>query len=433
MSNPQRKRNLIVNYIPSGLEESYLYNLFAMVGPIKSLRIMRNADGTGKGYGFVEYEDHLCAEKAIEQFDRLVVQNKRLKVAFARPGGTREGCNLFVKNLPKTWTTERLTMEFGRYGDLLESRVLSTNDDQSRRCGFVRFDLPRDAQNAIRAMNGHIPHDGDFQIKVTHATKRRPARGKYDYNDTMSIKSDTENEYERTPTSRMTPYSQSMNGQDTATSSPAPSMRGNHQYSDYAPHPYYSRPYEIYRNPYGYGMQNTSEVDWRRSQYEAAHYETQMDQYQYFQNQERNHPAATGALSRLYPVDTEEEQEPDAFRSRSKSRSKNGSSSKSSNEFHHNGNNHQTPTAPVVQENDSEQTEEDLSIMLMNLPTFMEELHLQHLCGKYGKVVKIDIQRDNNANSLGCAEVTFETGEEKKRAWKGLDGCEMCNKIIICH
>ena len=36
----------------------------------------------------------------------------------------------------------------------------------------MRFDLPRDAQNALREMNGFIPRDGNFQIKVTHATKR---------------------------------------------------------------------------------------------------------------------------------------------------------------------------------------------------------------------------------------------------------------------
>lgn len=71
--------------------------------------------------------------------------------------------------------------------------------------------------------------------------------------------------------------------------------------------------------------------------------------------------------------------------------------------------------------------------MLANLPTFLEELHLQHICRKYGEVSKILIQRDNNDNNLGCAEVTFVTLESKEAALKGLNGCVMCDKTIICH
>jgi len=99
-SNVQRRRNLIVNYIPSSLQEDQLYDLFATVGPIKSLRIMRNADGTGKGFGFVEYNSYKHAAEGIKKLNGLTMWGKTMKVRYAKLGSSREGCNLFVQNIP---------------------------------------------------------------------------------------------------------------------------------------------------------------------------------------------------------------------------------------------------------------------------------------------------------------------------------------------
>jgi len=390
MSQPpatRKKRNLIVNYVPGYMEEEQLFALFAECGQIKSLRIMRNPDGTGKGYGFVEFYHSESAEKAIEQLDGLRLGKKRLKVAFARPGGSRDGCNLFVKNLPMTWDTSRLAEEFSRYGELLECRVLSTSDSQSRRCGFVRFNMPRNAQSAIANMNGYIPPDGNFQIKVAPATKRYQ---QYNQNPVgQSYQSHQEQkQYGYPPVQQQydpSPVGQSYQPHQEQRQYGYPPVQQQYQYE-----PYRHRDYQPPQS-----REWNQQSDPNRSQFP----------YQYQPD--------LASLS--------QEEEPFRPTSASPSRSDQGvtlvqQSLRSCN--------------IVSEQYIPEDQEESRSIVLTNLPTFLQEDHVKHLCAKYGKVVKINIQRDNNSNSLGCAEVVFDHSNAKKAALEGLNGCVVWNKKI---
>jgi len=364
---------------------------------------MRNSDSSGKGYGFVEYQTHASAEIAIKQFDGLKLGKKQLKVAYARPGGSREGCNLFVKNLPCTWTTEKLTEEFGYYGELLECRVLSTNDFQSRRCGFVRFDLPRDAHAAMKGMNGQIPEDGNFQIKVSHATKRGRSSNSNNSRNQQEKLVDDQNEpaynsrrlpnHEVNISFQNTNYSASTPFAFPGAPGPGPvgdsvMRRGN---SEFYGQPGFVAPpqqpqYDAFRDPYEYGSspslgsQPPSEAPMPVQQSYTSPQRLQNSTHR---------PPQTRNCSRFLSESAKE----------SSPCSKGGSH----------------------------------IIMLANLPTFLEEPHLQNICRKYGEVSKILIQRDNNDNNLGCAEVTFVTLESKEAALKGLNGCVMCDKTIICH
>jgi len=436
-----KRRNLIVNYIPSHLKEEQLYELFSSVGAIKSLRIMRNSDSSGKGYGFVEYQTHASAEIAIKQFDGLKLGKKQLKVAYARPGGSREGCNLFVKNLPCTWTTEKLNTEFGYYGELLECRVLSTNDFQSRRCGFVRFDLPRDAHAAMKGMNGQIPEDGNFQIKVSHATKRgRSSNDRSNSNNSRNQLLDDQNEpaynsrrlpnHEVNISFQNTNYSASTPFAFPGAPGPGPvgdsvMRRGNSEFYGQpgfvAPpqQPQYDafRAYEYGSSP-SLGSQPPSEAS--------------MPVQQSYTSPQRlpnstHRPSQTRNSAHFLHKSTEESRSSNSL-FESAAESQPPSSTEPS----------RSPSSRFLSESAKESSPQCSKggshiIMLANLPTFLEELHLQHICRKYGEVSKILIQRDNNDNNLGCAEVTFVTLESKEAALKGLNGCVMCDKTIICH
>lgn len=394
-SSVQRRRNLIVNYIPSHLQEDQLYDLFATVGPIKSLRIMRNADGTGKGYGFVEYQHQCDALQAIEEFDGKAMKNKNLKVAFARPGGSREGCNLFVKNLPTSWTTDKLTEVFGRFGDLLECRVLSTNDRQSRRCGFVRFDLPRDAQDALREMNGFIPSDGNFQIKVTHATKRSHGN---DNNQTRNHQG---------PPPRQQQPNRGQRGFNFNANAP------NYRYPPTGSHNG-SQAQEAYQpRDCGYGS--------RGYEFDPMFYQTQygsrdgfgprVNDFEYTPGSYGMRPGPNPEI--MPPIGV---QDPTSVLSRP-------------NQDSHNGFEQSIPVEQAIQTDNAD----DCTVMLASLPVFLDEHHINHICSKYGTIVNVVMQKDNNGNSLGCAVVTFATLAEKNAALEGLDGCEMCNKRIVCQ
>jgi len=413
-STAQRRRNLIINYIPSHLQEEQLFDLFGSIGPIRSLRIMRNADGTGKGFGFVEYNSYRDAAKAITDFNGLQVWDKTIKVRYAKLGSSREGCHLFVQGFPPTWTTETLTKQFSMFGELLECRVLATNDRQSRRCGFVRFDLPRDAQTAIREINGMIPEDGDFQIKVTHATKRGPH----------------------------------MNRRHQSRDQPRARNRGNlnpdaskFHYPPTAPQfDPTSQEHDAFQRPLSYG-------------YPARDFNPMFYQYNRGYGQPPLSEYGNSSLSRRIPpslnssaVDspTSALNHPMGTTSFPLSHSSNESSSSLlqrpfptlSNLLQIRQSDQESRGAPcenVPQRDATNEDKEEHCINFASLPTFLDAVHLKHICDRYGKVVDIIMQKDNNGNNLGCAIVKFETAAQKEAALDGLNGCEMCHKRIICH
>lgn len=58
--------------------------------------------GYSYGFGFVNYAKEDDAAKAISQLNGLQVQNKKLKVSYARPSGDDiKETNLYVTNLPR--------------------------------------------------------------------------------------------------------------------------------------------------------------------------------------------------------------------------------------------------------------------------------------------------------------------------------------------
>lgn len=81
---PEAIRNLIVNYIPSAIDEGQLRQLFENYGPTESVRIIRDRETKqSRGFGFVKYQCASAAFNAIQYLNGYQVSNKRLKIAYA--------------------------------------------------------------------------------------------------------------------------------------------------------------------------------------------------------------------------------------------------------------------------------------------------------------------------------------------------------------
>lgn len=80
------KTNLIVNYLPQNMTQDEVRGLFGNIGELESCKLIRNkATGQSLGYAFVNYTTCDEAEKAIATLNGLRVQNKTIKVSYARP------------------------------------------------------------------------------------------------------------------------------------------------------------------------------------------------------------------------------------------------------------------------------------------------------------------------------------------------------------
>jgi len=84
-AEPEVVRNLIINYIPTTIDEMQMRQLFEMYGPIETVKIVSDRETRqSKGYGFVKYRFSASAMYAIQYLNGYPLMNKRLKVAYAK-------------------------------------------------------------------------------------------------------------------------------------------------------------------------------------------------------------------------------------------------------------------------------------------------------------------------------------------------------------
>merc|ERR1712227_101079 len=177
-----RKTNLIVNYLPQTMTQEEIRSLFSSIGEVESCKLIRDkVTGQSLGYGFVNYHRIEDASKAIQTLNGLRLQNKTIKVSFARPSSEAiKGANLYVSGLPKHMTQPDLERLFSSCGNIITSRILCDNitgvnkgdgcvPGLSKGVGFIRFDQRIEAERAIQKLNGTIPEGATEPITVKFA------------------------------------------------------------------------------------------------------------------------------------------------------------------------------------------------------------------------------------------------------------------------
>ena len=177
--NPESKAqtNLIVNYLPPALTEEDVKGLFTNIGPVQSCKIIRDKlTQASLGYAFVNYVRSEDAKKAIDNLNGLPVQNKTIKVSYARPSSTTiRNANVYVAYLPKSTTQATLESIFEPFGKIITSKILIDNTGLSKGVGFVRFDKHTEAEAAIASLNGTMLPGSPQPILVKFANQSKPA------------------------------------------------------------------------------------------------------------------------------------------------------------------------------------------------------------------------------------------------------------------
>jgi len=180
--NPESKAktNLIVNYLPPTMSEEDVKNLFSTIGPIQSCKLIKEKLAQHSlGYAFVNYCTPADAEKAIQSMNGLPLQQKTIKVSYARPSSSIiKNANLYIAYLPKTITQADLESLFRPFGTIITSKILiDTTTGLSRGVGFVRFDKNSEAETAITAMNGKVLPGSTQPLMVKFANQPKPSAG----------------------------------------------------------------------------------------------------------------------------------------------------------------------------------------------------------------------------------------------------------------
>jgi polyadenylate-binding protein len=153
--------------------EIELYHVFENCGKIVYIQIFRKmGTGESRGFAFIHFETPENA-RAARSLNGTLVAGKPIRVAINSRKREPEA-NLFVKNLSATCTTTKLDGLFQSFGDIISSKI--SYDERGHSCGygFVQFASLEQADQALKAMQGHV-----FEGQELYVSKflRREDRG----------------------------------------------------------------------------------------------------------------------------------------------------------------------------------------------------------------------------------------------------------------
>lgn len=185
--------NIYVKNIDTEVAEEEFKELFARFGNVTSAVIQVDDEGKSRGFGFVNFETHDEAQKAVDALHDSEYNGKKLFVTRAQKKAEREeelrksyaqakmeklskyqGVNLYIKNLEDDIDDERLRAEFEPFGAISSAKVMRDDKGTSKGFGFVCFSSPDEATKAVAEMNNKMI--GSKPLYVSLAQRREVRR-----------------------------------------------------------------------------------------------------------------------------------------------------------------------------------------------------------------------------------------------------------------
>lgn len=185
--------NVFVKNLSESTTEEDLKNIFGEFGTITSAVVMRDADGTSRCFGFVNFESADDAAQSVETLNGQTFDNKEWYVGKAQKKSERElelkvrfeqsvkeaadkssGLNLYIKNLDDSIDDDSLKEMFSPFGTITSFKVMRDPHGISKGSGFVAFSTPEEASRALSEMNGKMVVSKP--LYVAHAQRKEDRR-----------------------------------------------------------------------------------------------------------------------------------------------------------------------------------------------------------------------------------------------------------------
>ncbi|CAM9887339.1 unnamed protein product, partial [Phaeothamnion confervicola] len=237
--------NVYVKNLPAEWSEEKLREEFAKFGAITSCKLQlspppgeppeaaategegtaKAASSKAKGFGFVNFEEHEGAVKAVEHFNGLKLgEGEDMTELFASRAQKKverqreltqkyellkvermnryQGVNLYVKNLDEEVTEDALREAFAPYGTITSARVMKDSSGgaaaaggvaapaalpgQSKGFGFVCFSAPEEATKAVQEMNNKMLANKPIYVALAQRKEVRRAQLEAQYSQRTS-------------------------------------------------------------------------------------------------------------------------------------------------------------------------------------------------------------------------------------------------------
>ncbi|XP_044148891.1 polyadenylate-binding protein 1-B isoform X1 [Bufo gargarizans] len=185
--------NVYIKNFGEDMDDERLKEMFGKYGPALSVKVMTDDSGKSKGFGFVSFERHEDAQKAVDDMNGKDMNGKAIYVGRAQKKVERQtelkrkfeqmkqdritryqGVNLYVKNLDDGIDDERLRKEFSPFGTITSAKVMMEGG-RSKGFGFVCFSSPEEATKAVTEMNGRIVATKPLYVALAQRKEERQA------------------------------------------------------------------------------------------------------------------------------------------------------------------------------------------------------------------------------------------------------------------
>jgi polyadenylate-binding protein len=177
--------NLYAKCFPKTWSEERLTEVFSPYGTLTSLKIQLDKDGNSLGFGFIDFENHDAAKKALEEMHDKVFEadeaadpkeegftmyvnraqkktdrDRELKAKMDAAKSEQitkfQGMNLYVKNLDETINDDAFRELFTPFGTVTSARIMKEASGVSKGFAFVCYSTAEEATRAITEMNGKM-------------------------------------------------------------------------------------------------------------------------------------------------------------------------------------------------------------------------------------------------------------------------------------
>ncbi|KAG7458104.1 hypothetical protein MATL_G00234630 [Megalops atlanticus] len=185
--------NVYIKNFGEDMDDEKLKEVFSKYGNAMSIRVMTDDTGKSRGFGFVSFERHEDAQKAVDEMNGKELNGKMIYVGRAQKKVERQtelkrkfeqmkqdrmtryqGVNLYVKNLDDGIDDERLRKEFSPFGTITSAKVMMEGG-RSKGFGFVCFSSPEEATKAVTEMNGRIVATKPLYVALAQRKEERQA------------------------------------------------------------------------------------------------------------------------------------------------------------------------------------------------------------------------------------------------------------------
>uniref|UniRef100_A0AAQ4PK54 Poly(A) binding protein, cytoplasmic 4 (inducible form) n=1 Tax=Gasterosteus aculeatus aculeatus TaxID=481459 RepID=A0AAQ4PK54_GASAC len=153
--------NVYIKNFGDDMTDDRLKEHFDKYGKTLSVKVMMDPSGKSRGFGFVSYEKHEDANKAVEEMNGNELNGKTVFVGRAQKKMERQ---TELKRKFELLKQERIS----RYQVMLE-------EGRSKGFGFVCFSSPEEATKAVTEMNGRIVGSKPLYVALAQRKEERKA------------------------------------------------------------------------------------------------------------------------------------------------------------------------------------------------------------------------------------------------------------------